>query len=404
MYNLHLTPEQIEIRDTVRDFAKTVIKPVAEKSARMEAVDRSPLTDVLAQASELGLRTLSLSEELGGAGADQLTLAIVAEELAFGDPDTATILAETSSLAGELFDRSTTPAQRERYLPAFLKDATFQLAWAQSRTDTALGVNYHRPADTARISVSARKVGNDYVLDGVSRGVVNAPVAGLIAITATTDPKAPGIAGVVTLLVERGASGMTIAALPTGFPIARFHGSCGDITLKGCKISGDALLPADAVRAALARSALATKSAAINLGIGRAAYEAGVGYSRLRVQGGRPIIEHQAIATRLAEVAVKIEVARQSIWAAAWAADHPDAVGDQSMSALPLATIARVFTAESMYRAAKDAAECFGAMSVMRDMPLHKHVGDARICLHAGTGMTDAKLALAEAIAGFRRG
>ena len=404
MYNLHLTPEQIEIRDTVRDFARSELKPLAEAPARMEAVDRRPLTAALSQASELGLRTLTLSEDLGGAGADQLTLAIVAEELGFGCPDCATILAETSHLAGELFDRLMTPAQRECFLPAFLADPGAHLAWGFSRVETALGPNYHRPVDTARISVSAKKSGADYVLDGTSHGVVNAPLAGLLAMTATTDPSAPGIAGVVTLLVPAKSAGMTISANPTGHPSARFHGIRGDVTFKSCKISSDNLLPADAARAGFARQALATRSAAVNLGIGRAAYEAAIAYAKLRVQGGRPIIEHQAIAMKLADVAVRLEVARQSIWAAAWAADHPEAVADHSLSTLPLATIARIFTAEHVYRAAKDAAECFGAMGVMRDIPMHKHIGDARICLHAGTGMTDAKLTLAEAVAGFRRG
>ena len=92
------------------------------------------------------------------------------------------------------------------------------------------------------------------------------------------------------------------------------------------------------------------------------------------------------------------------IWTAAWAQDHPEATADRSIAALPLATMARSFTAEAIYRATKDCAECFGAMGVMRDMPAHKHIRDARICLHAGNGATDDKLAIAEAIAGFRRG
>ena len=66
-------------------------------------------------------------------------------------------------------------------------------------------------------------------------------------------------------------------------------------------------------------------------------------------------------------------------------------------------TIAQVFTAEAIFEAAKDAAECFGAMGVMRDMPLQKYVHDARICLHAGHGSADAKLRIAEALAGYRR-
>ena len=143
--------------------------------------------------------------------------------------------------------------------------------------------------------------------------------------------------------------------------------------------------------------------AALNLGIGRAAYEAALDYAQLRVQGGRRIIEHQAIGTKLADIAIRLEVARNAIWKAAWAQDHPDALADRSLADLPLATIAQVFTAEAVLAAAKDAAECFGAMGVMRDMPLQKYVQDARICLHSGHGPREARLRIAEALARYQR-
>jgi butyryl-CoA dehydrogenase len=142
---------------------------------------------------------------------------------------------------------------------------------------------------------------------------------------------------------------------------------------------------------------------ALNLGIGRAAYEAALDYARLRVQGGRRIVEHQAIGTKLAEVAVRLEVARAAIWQAAWACDHPEAIADRSLPDLPLTRIAKVFASEAIYHATKDAAECFGAMGVMRDMPLQKHVHDALVCLHSGTSNSDTKLHIAEALAGYRR-
>src|SRR5262249_20064380 len=142
---------------------------------------------------------------------------------------------------------------------------------------------------------------------------------------------------------------------------------------------------------------------ALALGIGRAAYEAALDYAQLRVQGGRRIIEHQAIGTKLAEIVVRLEVARAAIWQAAWASDHPEAFAARSLPDLPLSTIAQVYVSEAIYRATKDAAECFGAMGVMKDMPLQKYVHDALICRNAGDGSTEAKLRIAEALAGYRR-
>ena len=87
----------------------------------------------------------------------------------------------------------------------------------------------------------------------------------------------------------------------------------------------------------------------------------------------------------------------------AYMLDHPEAVADRSLPDLPLARVAHAFASEAVYRAAKDAAECFGAMGVMRDMPLQQYVHDALICLHSGAGNSDAKLRIAEALAGYRR-
>src|SRR6185503_10796369 len=131
-----------------------------------------------------------------------------------------------------------------------------------------------------------------------------------------------------------------------------------------------------------------------------AAYEAALDYAKLRIQGGRPIIQHQSIATKLAEIVIKLEVARNAIWNSAWAADHPDAYAERSLAALPLQTIARVFTSETIHQVTLDAAEVFGAMGVMCDMPMQKYVRDALIFLHAGTGNSVAKLRIAESVAG----
>ena len=395
MYDLRLSAEQIEIRDTVRDFVTQVVKPAALDAQRLDACDRRLLGGVLDKASQLGLRTLALPEELGGAGADTLTLCIVTEELAVGDVDVAAVLAETSALAGVLFSRM--PAeQRDRLLPQFLADDRYHLARAvhEPGADTALGVHYHRPgAIEARRKTTAARSGDSWIVNGVKRCVANAPIARLFAVEADVEGHGPG-----TLLVPRDAPGLTVREPDSG--PRWYHGACGEVTLEDCRVPADSLLRGPPT---VANGRGSPQAQALNLGIGRAAYEAALDYADLRVQGGRRIIEHQAIGTKLAEIAIKLEVGRNAIWKAAFACDHPDAYADHSLADLPLQTVAEVFTAEAIFEAAKDAAECFGAMGVMRDMPLQKYVHDARICLHSGHGAGDAKLRIAEALAGYRR-
>ena len=401
MYNLHLSPEQLEIRDTVRDFVTREIKPVALKAERLDVADRTLLIDLIDQASQMGLRTLALSEDRGGAGADHLTCCIVTEELAAGDADIAAVLATTSWLSHLLFDRLMSDAQRERFLPKFVGDDRYHLAFAghEAGTDTQLGVNYHRPVQpSAEVKTTAAKPGNEWVIDGVKDYVANAPIAALFAVLV----KIPGQASPKVLLVPADAPGVSVRAQGKPWP----HGCGGEVTFKDCRVPAGNLLGDDAA-VLLAGSEPPGEGMALfqalNLGIGRAAYETALDYAHLRVQGGRPLIEHQAIGSKLAEIAVRLEVARASVWQAAWASDHPEAIADRSLPDLPLQSIAHIFTSEMMVKATKDAAEIFGAMGVMRDMPLQKYIHDARVCLHSGNGNSDAKLRLAEALAGFRR-
>src|SRR5215467_9181000 len=130
MYSLLLSPEQIEIRDTVRDLVARGIKPFALQSARLEAGDRRLPIPLLEQASRMGLRVLALSEASGGAGVDNLTCCIVTEELATGDPDIAAVLSHTATLAHVLFDPLVSAEQRSHHLPAFLADDGCHLAFA----------------------------------------------------------------------------------------------------------------------------------------------------------------------------------------------------------------------------------------------------------------------------------
>src|SRR5215213_4914484 len=163
MYDLHLTPEQLEIRDTVREFVRNEVKPVTLHPSRLEPFDKPLLTDILGAASKMGLRALALSDDCGGAGADSLTACLVVEELAQGDPDIAVVLARTAVAAHLVFDELMTAEQRSRFLPQFMDDHDFHVAVAAREPESGLAAHYHRPSASPPSAISAVKQGSDWV-------------------------------------------------------------------------------------------------------------------------------------------------------------------------------------------------------------------------------------------------
>lgn len=415
MYDLNLSAEQIEFRDTVKDFVDNEVRPAALLPSRLEPFEKPLLGELLEYVSRMGLRTLSLSEAAGGAGADMLTSCIVLEELAAGDVDIAMALGLTQGLARALFEEAMTPEQRGRFVSDFVEDHQYHLAYAGPAAGSGNGWSYHRHDDAeAGPEITAVKQKNgEWLVSGTMAFVPNAPIAKLFVVQARTEPNKTGRNGLSTLVIPGGTAGVVVAETQHETDSAgaqlytRWHHGCGaEVRFENCRVAGENLVGREG-QSPLANDAYqmraTTQIAAINLGLGRCAYEAAVDYAKIRVQGGRPIIEHQAIGTILADIAIKLELARNAIWKAAWAADHPEAVTGRSVSELPLHTIARVFTAEAVHEATLGAAECFGAMGVMRDMPLQKYVHDAHVFLYGADHDSATKLEIAESLAGFQR-
>ena len=261
MYSLHLSPEQLQIRETVRDFVAQEIKPLALDPNRLEASARPLLVEALEQASRIGLRTFALSEDAGGAGADNLTCCIVTEELAVGDPDVAAV-------------------QRARFLPAFVAKHRYHIALAEHEDgrDSMLGVNYHRPqASEPRFSTAAVRSGDEWIIQGRKDRVVGASIAALFAVRASV-----GDGGAAaTLLVPRDAPGLSVRESSPRWQ----HGACGSVMFDHCRVPAQDLLAADAALFA-DQGRRIPQEQALALGIGRAAYEAALDYAQLRVQGG----------------------------------------------------------------------------------------------------------------------
>ncbi len=407
MISFQLTDEQREFRDAVRDFVAHEVKPAANHPDRLQAGPAPLAPSILEKASRMGLRAMMLSEARGGAGADHLTACIVGEELAAGDIGLAATLARTAELGHALFDIAMSDAQRQQFLPAFLADDACHLAYAGSDGDVDDGGwNYHsHETATIEVPVSVTRHADELVLNGRYDFVANAPLAKLIAVRVCD-----GGNQAVVVLVPAGTPGMTVREVKrvdtdaSGAQVFRaFHGVAGSVSFNDCTVpaahvlQGCTALSGEA--AAHGRGSPLTQ--ALNLGVGRAAFEAAVEYARLRVQGGRLIIQHQAIGGILAEVAIRLETARNLVWKAAWAADNPQE--HAADSTLPLQTMAKAYVSQAMEEATLLAAECFGAMGVMKDMTPPHYVNDARWFVHSDVNNATAKLRVAETIAGFQR-
>ena len=405
MYDLSLTDEQRSMRDAVRGFVRDEIKPAATRPARLEPFEKPLLTDLLAQAVRMGLRTLALSEARGGSGADLLTSCVVMEELAAGDVDLAVTLG-TSSLVGQLvFDELPAGDWRDALLRRFVDDDGFHLAFAGRDPDAAIGVSYQRspPASAAPCASATEQASGEWLIEGEFPCVVNAPVAGLMAVEVELCRR-DGVKRAGTALVPVGTSGLAVTALACGAPGAAVpwrHGACGRVRLAGCRLPAQLVFKRSL--AAMHGPRASVQAAAMNVGIGQAAFDAAVDYARLRRQGGRSIIEHEAIGALIGDMAMRIDASRAMVRRAAWGLEHPGTAADDNERLLPLHRMASAFTAEMMREVATSAAECFGAMGVMRDMPMQQYVHDTLVFAHGEVSPAMARLVVAGAVAGGER-
>jgi alkylation response protein AidB-like acyl-CoA dehydrogenase len=400
MFNMNLTSEQLEFQGMLRNFVANEIKPKAIKPDRLEPFDKPLMLDLLNQTSELGLRSLSLSEETGGVGVDLMTTCIVLEELAVGDVDIAITLGQTALLAGLLFEKWMTKEQRDHYISNFLNDPTFQLAYAGHDPDALVGWNYHEKTQEKHVDIpSATKGVGNWTINGSVNFVTNAPIANLFVVSAWFEDQ------IIFLLVPKDTPGLKVSEpiITSGENQTRWHhGVMSLVKFDDCQIPDENRINNPENGRDYAERNIIQR-AAINLGVGKVAFETAMDYTQIRRQGGVDIIEHQAIGKMIADMSIKLEHSRLMIWKAAWRIDNPNAITDNDGLQLPLHIIASSFTAEAIQEVTHLAAECFGAMAVMRDMPLQKYVEDAFIFLNSDTNDLSTKLRITEAIIDYQR-
>jgi alkylation response protein AidB-like acyl-CoA dehydrogenase len=402
MVDFSLTDEQRVLQGVVRDFVNKEVKPDCRRRERIEDPDSRVPWDWIAMLSRMGIRTMPVPTEYGGAGADAISLCVVAEELSAGDAGLAETICTVWRWIPALIG-ATSAEQREKYLPRFMEDDTFLLAYGITEPHAGSDhmLPYNVPGHGGRTAAS-RDPDGCWVLNGRKIFVSNGGLAKLYIIQARTEPNSGGVEGLSAFLLE-----------PTtpGFSIGRIEDKMGQRLMQNAElVFDDCRLPPENLLGQQGRGrtgALVTTGqrkgprtgsaySAVILGPGRAAFDDALAYAKWRVQGGRPIIQHQAVKMMLADMAIQMKAARALVWQTAWASENP---GSQDPSLFP---ITKVFVSEASFNVCRLAVEVFGGSGIMRDSPVEKYLRDATCFLHATTNQMN-RLHIGDALEGVAR-
>ncbi len=372
-----LNEEQTRWRNIAREFAQNVIKPDVLRRDRLPtATERIPW-DWIRQADKLGLRTLGVPKKFGGAGADIITLCLAGEELAVGDLGFAVILDQCWKMAHILGD-AMTPEQQQKFIPPFVADpeATMSIGFTEPGAGSDHQGYYDSPDIDFR-TVAVRN-GDTYIINGTKRYVSNGCMAKLYFVVTRTDP---------AKTLREGGSVFIVPSDTPGFRAGFFHekssqrlATNGTFHFENCRVPAGNLLVGEGLMSRLRAEYMPgskAEAAATALGVGRAAYEYAMQYAKERVQGGKPIVQLQAVAIMLAQMAMKIDAARMQIWKAAWLADR------KRPAARVMGLLAKVNASETAFEACKLACEILGGAAIMHDHPVEKYLRDAASFLHS---------------------
>jgi alkylation response protein AidB-like acyl-CoA dehydrogenase len=364
-------------RDVARAFAENIIKPDVMRRDRLStAAERIPW-DWIREADKQGIRTMGVPKPFGGAGCDIFTLCLVGEELAVGDLGFAVIMDQCWKMA-HIFSDAMNAEQQQRFIPPFVADPEATAAIAI--TEEGAGSDHQGYYDSPDIDFKTTAVrdGDTYVINGSKRYVSNGSMAKLYFVVARTD---------LNKTLREGGSIFIVPSDTPGFRPGFFHekssqrlATNGTFHFENCRVPVGNMLGGVGMLGKLRSEYMwgsKAEAAATALGVGRAAYEYALAYAKKRVQGGKPIVEQQAVAMMLGTMAMKLDAARLQIWKAAWLADR------KQPEARPLGLLAKVNASETAFECCKLAGEILGGASIMHDHPVEKYLRDASSFLHS---------------------
>jgi hypothetical protein len=355
-----LTPEQEMIRDAVRTYARERLAPHAAEWDRNATFPREALAGLAA----MGLYGVCVPERWGGAGLDHVSLALALEEIAAGDGACSTIISVQNSVVCGPLAAYGTDAQRERWLVPLARG---EMLGCFCLTEPHVG------SDAAAIRTSARRDGDHYVLNGTKQFITSGRHADVAIVFAVTD-KAAGKRGIGAFIVPTATPGYIVARIEE--KLGQHASDTAQITFEDCRVPAANLLGADGEGYRIALSNLEGGRigiAAQSVGMARAAFEAAVAYAQQREAFGKPIIEHQAVNFRLADMATSIEVARQMVL-------HAAVLRDAGRPCLKEASMAKLFASEMAERVCSDAIQIHGGYGYVADFPVERIYRDVRVC------------------------
>ena len=360
-----LTDEQRELRDLVRQIARERIAP---RAAEIDETHEFPW-DVVELFRENDIFGLFFEEQYGGLGTGTLLSLIAIEEVGKVCATSALILAvqELGSLGLKI---AGTDEQKQKYLPKF---ASGEWLPAYALTESGSG------SDSAAMRTTARRDGDEYVLDGSKRFITNAGVANLYTVFAKTDPE-QGHSGISAFVVEADTPGFAVARLEPKMGIS--GSTTGELTFDGVRIPAANLLGEEGEGFKIAMSTLDNSrplTAMFSIGIARAAMEHAIDYAKQRQQFGKPIAEFQAVQFMIADMAMNIEAARAMAYKSAWLLD----VGERNTL---VSSYAKSFAADMAMKVTTDAVQVYGGYGYIKDYPVEKLMRDAKLIqIYEGT-------------------
>jgi len=376
--DFQLSEDNLMYRDAAREFAQKRLFPQASEFDEAAEIPKE-LYDEL---GKLGYFGMLIPEKYGGMRLDNLSYICAMEEFARGCAALMISLSVHNSLVGEALILHGTDGQKDKYLPRL---ATGEITGAYCLSEPGSG------SDAGSLKATADFDKDSFILNGTKSFVTNAGLAGLFLVFALTDRSA-GRKGVSCILVEQGAKGMIIGAKEKKMGLK--GSDTREVSFDNCRIPSANLLGEKDHGLRIAFSLLSNGRIGVGsqaVGIAQAAYEEALKYSKIREQFGQAICNFQAIAFKLAEMAMRIDAARLLVHRAAW-------LKDQNLPHSIEASMAKLFASETANWVCNEAVQIHGGYGYMKEYAVERYFRDARVTeIYEGTSEVQ-KMVISRAI------